>query len=125
MNYEPTRVDLEAKPCYHAGMNTETLEAPVEAPAKRTLADVVNALGSLSTEAIRDLLYAQGIKGIRGSRFHCPVARYLNNLGFSGACVGCNSIQTPAEYAAIPTSVFSFAVNFDNGYFPELNGGNK
>jgi hypothetical protein len=87
--------------------------------AKRTLDDVVLALGSLSPEAIRDLFLAQGIKGFP-TFLHCPVAQYLLKMGFSNPSVDPLRIEVVGDLTFTPANVREFISRFDLGKFPEL-----
>jgi hypothetical protein len=101
-------------------MITEILEAPVET-FPFSLTEVVNALGALSPEAIRDLLLAQGVKGYH-SAFHCPLANFLRARGFDSPMVGHFVVLGGGRRVPTPASVVRFIRSFDGGHLPELVG---
>ena len=88
------------------------------------LNDLLEKLGETSME-VRDTLMNMNIKGERGARGDCPVARYLREqypdcaveVGHRDAKIYCGDGE---ERALLPFAVGMFVQRFDHEDFPEL-----
>jgi hypothetical protein len=91
---------------------------------------ITDQLAKLATQGsaaqIRDFLYAEKIKGIRGSARFCPVACYLRRevseteVSVSRTYTMCWETPFCVESVPTPSVVRDFTLLFDKGAYPEL-----
>lgn len=98
------------------------LDVDVEA----VLSDGVAKLAAQgSPHQIAHYLQNQGVTGVRGQAYECPVARYLDaRLGISESAVLVNLVRAGVPLMGItmriPSEVGVFIREFDGGQFNEL-----
>ncbi len=82
---------------------------------------LLTALGS-TTNDVANSLMANGVKGNRQSCYHCPIAVYLKKA--TGDVVIVESTHAGIQYkydlVRLPVPVQQFIIDFDRGFYPEL-----
>ena len=85
-------------------------------------ASYVTADSSQGAAEVAARLEAAAVRGLRGSRDQCPVARYL--YAVTGAAVSVDRygvLVTGQTWVALPAPVGRFVYLFDRGAFPALD----
>lgn len=81
--------------------------------------EALEALGPTAAHVAEKLKYLR-CKGHRDIANLCPVARYLSKGGFENICVANCHCYVEGRPYWLPGAVSSFILNFDLGYYPEL-----
>lgn len=82
----------------------------------------VNKLGAMTTTEIRELMQAEGVTGLMGNPYACPLAGFLAVKVNDQVIVACNiNNGDETESFITPRSMMAFIENFDKGNYPELS----
>jgi hypothetical protein len=78
----------------------------------------LDKLGQMDPNEIAGFFKCEGVKGYRMIESCCPVANYLDSDGEYS--VYNTSVESVNGSYDLPDSVMTFVVDFDNGWYPEL-----
>jgi hypothetical protein len=87
------------------------------------LKSLLEGMGSTADE-VAAFLEGQGCKGWRGTPYFCPVAQYLRLSGLTDPSVStimARERHKPDSIQMLPTPVHNFVLNFDFGFYPQLD----
>lgn len=87
---------------------------------------IYDKLKDLSADEIAQHLKHEGIRGLVGNPFHCPLANYFNRHATQACEVHWDRIRWVARDSEAvqtydcPTGVAEFVLFFDDGEYPDL-----
>lgn len=84
------------------------------------LQHMMDRLGGMSSDEIRDWCVREGIKGNKRHCCACPLAKLLGRMTGELVQVDNRDVTCPTVRVALPASARQFVRNFDRGQYPEL-----
>lgn len=93
---------------------------------KKRVDKQIDALRGMGADDIALFLKEQGVKAVRRNSGHCAMAKWFSYVAGVPYSVGSTLTKPTNTYGFIshlPANVTAFIMNFDNGFYPELEEG--